>query len=101
MPEHLIKFISQLDVNSSAGFTEIPVIVIKTSSMLFSNHLSDIINDCIRNNCIPDDWKVAVVTPLYKNKGDEDNCNNYRGISVLSPFVKLLENISTQIQEIF
>ena len=43
------------------------------------------------NNCIPNEWKFAIVTPLYKNKGDLSDFNNYRGISVLSPFAKLVE----------
>ncbi|CAF1100896.1 unnamed protein product, partial [Brachionus calyciflorus] len=34
---------------------------------------------------IPNDWKTAIVTPLYKNKGSIDDINNYRGISVLPP----------------
>ena len=34
-----------------------------------------------------------MVTPLYKNKGDLSDFNNYRGISVLSPFAKLFERV--------
>ena len=37
--------------------------------------------------------KIAVVTPLYKNKGDATDPNNYRGISVISPIAKIFENI--------
>ncbi|CAF0992522.1 unnamed protein product [Brachionus calyciflorus] len=39
------------------------------------------------------DCKSAVVTPLYKNKGDTDNLNNYSGISVLPQIAKLFEKI--------
>ncbi len=40
----------------------------------------------ILNSCsLPSDWKTAVATPIYKNKGVKNDVNNYRGISVLPP----------------
>ena len=36
---------------------------------------------------------MAVVTPLYKNKGSTEEVNNYRGISVLPPIAKLFEKL--------
>jgi hypothetical protein len=42
---------------------------------------------------LPNEWKFAIVTPLYKQKGELSDFNNYRGISVLSPFSKLFERI--------
>ena len=35
------------------------------------------------------DWCQSVIRPIYKNKGDIDDPNNYRGISLLSCFGKL------------
>jgi len=45
----------------------------------------------LKTNVLPNDWKCALVTPLYKSKGSKPDCNNYRGISVLSPIAKLFE----------
>ena len=42
---------------------------------------------------IPDDWKLALVNPLYKNKGERSDINNYRAISVLSPISKMFEKL--------
>ena len=36
---------------------------------------------------------TAVVTPLFKNKGDKNDTNSYRGISVLPSIAKLFEKI--------
>ena len=40
----------------------------------------------------PDELKVAKVTPVYK-KNDETNLGNYKPISVLPCFSKILERI--------
>ncbi len=33
---------------------------------------------------VPDDWKKAIIVPLYKGKGSRSECSSYRGISFLS-----------------
>ncbi len=53
-----------------------------------------IFNDCIENSIIPTEWKIAVVTPLYKGKKSNPNdVNSYRGISVLPPLAKAFERL--------
>ena len=42
---------------------------------------------------MPDEWKTAIVTPLFKNKGDSNDLNNYRGISILPPLCKVFEKL--------
>ena len=42
---------------------------------------------------IPDDWKDANVTPIYKNKGSRSDITNYRDISVLCNSFKPFEHI--------
>jgi hypothetical protein len=63
------KIISELDKASSSRITDIPISIIKYSSKILSRPISDIINFCLMNNWIPNEWKFAIVTPLYKNKG--------------------------------
>ena len=40
----------------------------------------------------PDIWKIAKVIPVFK-KGDRSNVDNYRPISLLSCFEKILERL--------
>jgi hypothetical protein len=54
--------------------------------------LTSIFNECITSGKIPKDLKCAIAFPLFK-KGDSSLCDNYRGISVLSPFAKVLERL--------
>ena len=39
---------------------------------------------CWREGAVPQDMRDAKIITLYKNKGERSDCNNYRGISLLS-----------------
>ena len=45
---------------------------------------------------VPDEWKKTLIIPLFKNKGGKLECENYRGISLLSvpskTFMRVLLN---------
>lgn len=40
---------------------------------------------------LPEDWKIALLCPVHK-KGDKQECNNYRGIALLSVTYKVFAN---------
>ncbi|XP_019260539.1 PREDICTED: uncharacterized protein LOC109238517 [Nicotiana attenuata] len=42
---------------------------------------------------MPEEWRQSLIVPLYKNKGDIQNCNNYRGIKLLSHTMKVWERV--------
>ena len=42
---------------------------------------------------IPEDWRSAVIVPLYKGKGDRTECKHYRGISLLMWVKKIYAGI--------
>ena len=37
----------------------------------------------------PEDWRSAVIVPLYKCKGEKTECKNYKGTSLLSVVDKI------------
>ena len=41
----------------------------------------------------PDIWSKGIILPIYKSKGDFNNPDNYRGISILSCFGKLFTSV--------
>ena len=42
---------------------------------------------------MPDEWRSSVLVPLYKGKGNIKECENYRGIKLMSHFMKLRERV--------
>ena len=53
--------------------------------------LTYIFNSCIEEGVFPETLKIAEVIPIFKS-GNRSIINNYRPISLLSPFAKILEN---------
>jgi len=51
-----------------------------------------IFNSSLENGIFPDIWKLARVTPILKS-GVKKDVNNYRPISVISVFSRILERI--------
>ena len=51
--------------------------------------LTRILSDILKKKRIPDAWRKSIIVPIFKNKGDALNCNNYRGIKLISHTMKL------------
>jgi len=58
----------------------------------FKLRLLQFSNNIYRENCIPDEWRNAVITPIFK-KGDRSEHKNYRGISILNTCYKIYSKI--------
>jgi len=86
----IFNIINELKHKRSAGFDEIPPFVIKRCSNIFTHPLKIIIEQSFLQGEFPSQLKLAQVVPLYK-KGDADDMNNYRPVSLLSSFSKVFE----------
>lgn len=49
----------------------------------------NLFNIVLHTGIIPYDWTIGLIVPLFKNKGDKNDPDNYRGISLLSCIGKL------------
>ncbi len=70
-----------------------PAIILKQAKTSIVDPLVQILNSCITQKIFLREWKTAIVTPLYKSKGDTCDLNNYRDISVLPPLAKFFEKL--------
>ena len=80
----------------TSGIDSVPCFMVKDCIGALMNPLLYLFNLILSNNTIPSMWKVARVCPILK-KGDPSKLNNYRAISILSNFAKLLKLLSTMI----
>ena len=100
--DEVCNIIKSLDNSSSSGISGIPAKLFKKSMHSLAPLILKLFNKCIISGIIPDEWKCAIVIPLYKNKGNKQDMNNYRGISILPIIVKIFERIlSKQITNYF
>nr|CAH7758698.1 unnamed protein product [Callosobruchus chinensis] len=53
---------------------------------------TELLNKAWEEKQVPDDWKIGIIIPIYK-KGDSMDCNNYRGITLLSVPSKVYERL--------
>ena len=55
--------------------------------------MTDLINNIVREGCIPDDWRKSILVPVYKGKDDPLMCGSYRTIKLLEQPMKMLERV--------
>ena len=82
-----------MKTNKAPGIDGIPAEVFKHGGTLLEENLLKLIQKCWEEQTLPQDFKDAVLIPIYKNKGDRRDCGNYRGISLLSVAGKILAKI--------
>ena len=90
------KLLAKLEESSSPGVSGIPVVILKTCASELAPFLCRLFNDCISQCYFPDEFKIGLVTPLFKNKGSPHEMNNYRGITVLPPISKVFEKVMAE-----
>ena len=65
---------------------------IKLAAEYLVEPLHHIITLSVMQETFPDQWKLAKIVPLHKS-GDKMIPKNYRPVSILSPFSKVLEKV--------
>ncbi|XP_066929012.1 uncharacterized protein [Clytia hemisphaerica] len=70
--------LKELNHNKSFGPDEIHPRILAELSDYLSLPLAVIMNKSLVEGSLPQDWKVAHVTPIYKNKGPQNLAVNYR-----------------------
>ena len=51
------------------------------------------LNTYMKQCKVTEDWRTGLIVPIWKRKGDAQDTGKYRGITLLSHIMKLLERI--------
>ena len=98
-PKMVKKVITNLDSSKASGPDCIPVVVLKNCEPELSYILAKLFNNCLKESCFPDCWKVScrscwfLVVPVFKNVGERSTAKNYRPVSLLSVVSKVFEKL--------
>ena len=90
--EGVFNLLSKIEPNKVAGTDGIPPRLLKEAAYQMAPLLTFIFQSSLDQGQLPQDWKSANITPIYK-KGNRTDPANYRPISLTSTCSKILEHI--------
>ena len=90
--EEFEKAFNSLKRNKAPSFHDVHVNIIKSVYNYIKIPLKRIFENSIKTGIFPEKMKIAKITPIFKS-GQEELLTNYRPISVLPCFSKILERI--------
>ena len=94
--ENIEDGIKELNENSSAGPDGLPAIFLKKTQESISRPLTLILRKSLDECKIPDNYKLAFVTPIHKG-GSKQKPENYRPVSLTSHVMKVFERVKKKI----
>ena len=92
--EDVLDIIGRLEPKTSKGYDNISSKLMIQLSPIIHPIIRLAINQSLVNGIFPTNWKIALVTPIYKEKNsDPHQFHNYRPISLLPAMSKILEKV--------
>ena len=88
----ILKAINGLSKNKSSGVDDILNEYFINASNILLEPLEVLFNKIFDSGKFPADWSTGIIIPIHK-KGDVNDPNNYRGITLVSCFAKLYTTV--------
>ena len=86
------KLLEDLNSGKASWPDELPNLILKNAANEISPFLKIIFDQSLQTGKLPGDWVEANVAPVFK-KGDRHSLANYRPISLICVWAKLIEHI--------
>ncbi len=91
--EEVENAMKKMKNNKAVGPDNIPVEAWKALGKEGVDILWGLIRKIEEQEVIPEEWRDSIMVPIFKEKGDVQDCANYRGIKLLSHTMKIWERI--------
>ena len=88
----VVSLLHKLKPFKACGSDQIPNCILKEVAREIAPALSLLYQSSFRQAKLPDEWKHAYVTPIFK-EGDRFTASNYRPVSLTCVCCKMLEHI--------
>lgn len=90
--KEISEIVKKFKPKTSSGFDGVSPSLIKKCIDSIAAPLESIFNASLCQGIFPESLKLAIVLPLHK-KGNANDLNNYRPVSLMSVFSKILESL--------
>ena len=91
--EEVLAAAKRMPRGKAVGTDNIPIEAWKAVGRKGMEILTKLFREIMDIGCMPNEWRNSLLIPLFKNKGDIQDCRNYRGIKLPSHTLKLWERI--------
>ena len=91
-PDVVYDKLVHLNPSKAPGPEGWPILSFKENAQQLCIPLSILFSKSLESGLLPNSWKEAFVTPVFK-KGSRSCVDNYRPISLTSPVIKIMESI--------
>ena len=91
--KEILLAVKNLNNGKAPGEDDIINKYIKSTVNQFLPIYVNLFNLIFSSGIIPDSWLIGIIKPIYKNKGDPNNLDNYREICLTSNMGKLFTSI--------
>ena len=91
--EEVKRALNETKTDKAAGMDGVKAEMLKEGGMTALEWLVRVFDICFMLSLVPVEWVIACIVPLYKGKGDMNECSNFRGISLLSVVGKVYGRI--------
>ena len=91
--EEVMAALKKMKTGKSAGKDEITIEMMRAAGKAGVGWLTRLFNLCYGQGEIPEDWRLGMIVPIWKGKGSRQDPEKYRGITILSQVLKVMERI--------
>ena len=92
MTDKLSSTLNKMKTSHGSGHDGIASFCLKIALPVVGGSLCDLFNESLFAEKFPEDWKIALIAPIFKS-GARDDRSNYRPISVLLFMSRLFEKL--------
>ena len=91
--EEVQRAMNRMKTGKAVGLDDIPIEAWRSLGEPAVNFLTSLFNALLESEEIPKEWRKSILVPIFKNKGDAQDCTNYRGIKLMSHTMKIWERV--------